>query len=78
MTADRKHALFRVSFQTSVIDFSKASRTSLFNGELKQQRRQREREKAVGLDWKNNNFALASPVLVHFFGVAARLQREGA
>ena len=31
-----------------------------------------------GLDWQNNNFALASPFFVHFFAVVARLQRENA
>ena len=28
-------------------------------------------KRAAGLDWKNNNFARASPFLVHFFAVAA-------
>ena len=35
-------------------------------------------KKPIGLDWKNNNFARASRFLVHFFTVAARLQRESA
>ena len=33
---------------------------------------------AIGLDWKNNNFARASRFFVHFFAVVARLQRESA
>ena len=33
-------------------------------------------KKAIGLDWQNNNFAHASCFLVHFFAVAAQLQRE--
>ena len=33
-------------------------------------------KKAIGLDWQNNNFARASRFFVHFFAVAARLQRE--
>ena len=33
-------------------------------------------KKAIGLDLQNNNSALASRFLVHFFVVAARLQRE--
>ena len=35
-------------------------------------------KKAIGLDWQNNNFARASRFFVHFFAVAARLQRESA
>ena len=35
-------------------------------------------EKAKGLDWQNNNFARALRFFVHFFAVAARLQRESA
>ena len=35
-------------------------------------------KKAMGLDWQNNNFAGASRFFVHFFAVAARLQRENA
>ena len=35
-------------------------------------------KKAIGLDWQNNNFARASRFFVHFFVVAARLQRESA
>ena len=35
-------------------------------------------KKAIGLDWKNNNFACASPFFEHFFAVVARLQRESA
>ena len=35
-------------------------------------------KKAKGLDWQNNNFALALRFFVHFFAVAARLQRESA
>ena len=35
-------------------------------------------KKAIGLDWQNNNFARASRFFVHFFAVAARLQRENA
>ena len=35
-------------------------------------------KKAMGLDWQNNNFARASRFFVHFFAVAARLQRESA
>ena len=50
--------------------------------ELKQRRRRRQRErqknKTIGLDWQNNNFARASPFSVHFFAVAARVQRENA
>ena len=34
--------------------------------------------KPIGLDQQNNNFARASRFLVHFFTVAARLQRESA
>ena len=34
------------------------------------------RKKAIGLDWRNNNFARSSRFFVHFFAVAARLQRE--
>ena len=50
------------------------------NRGLKQRRRrrQRERQKAIGLDRQNNNFARASRVFLHFFAVAARLQRESA
>ena len=49
------------------------------NRELKQRRRrQQEREKAMGSDWLNNNFAHESCFFVHFFAVAARLQRESA
>ena len=35
-------------------------------------------KKAIGLDWQNNNFARASHLFVHFFAVAARVQRENA
>ena len=35
-------------------------------------------KKAIGLDKQNNNFARASRFFVHFFAVAARLQRESA
>ena len=35
-------------------------------------------KKAIGLDWQNNNFASTSRFFVHFFNVAARLQRESA
>ena len=35
-------------------------------------------KKAIGLDWHNNNFALASRFFVHFFPVSARLRRENA
>ena len=35
-------------------------------------------KKAIGLDRQNNNFARASRVFLHFFAVAARLQRESA
>ena len=41
-------------------------------------RRKRERQKAISLDGQNNNFARASRFFVHFFNVAARLQRESA
>ena len=44
------------------------------NGELQQRRRQ----KAVGLDWQNNNLARASRIFVHFFAVTARLRRENS
>ena len=33
---------------------------------------------AIGLEWQNNNSARASRFLVHFFTVAAWLQRESA
>ena len=48
--------------------------------ELKQRprRRQRERQKAVGLDKPNNTFARAARFLIHFFAVVARLRRETA
>ena len=50
------------------------------NRELKQRRRrqQRERQKAVALDWQNKNFARASRFFVHFFAVTVRLQRESS
>ena len=35
-------------------------------------------KKAIGSDWLNNNVALESCFFVHFFAVAARLQRESA
>ena len=35
-------------------------------------------KKAIGLDKQNINFARASRFFVHFFAVAARLQRESA
>ena len=35
-------------------------------------------KKAMGLDWQNNNFARASRFFVHFYAVAARLERESA
>ena len=35
-------------------------------------------KKAIGLDWQHNNIVRASRFLVHFFAVAARLQRESA
>ena len=35
-------------------------------------------KKAKGLDKQNNNFARALRFFVHFFAVAARLQRESA
>ena len=36
------------------------------------------RNKPIGLDWQNNNFARASRLFVHFVAVVARLQRENA
>ena len=35
-------------------------------------------EKAIGLDWQNNNYSRASRFFVHFFAVVARLRRENA
>ena len=35
-------------------------------------------EKAIGLDWQNNNSARASRFFVHFFTVTARLRSENA
>ena len=44
---------------------------------MPRRRRQRERQtEAKGLDQQNNNSARAARVLVHFFAVTARLQRE--
>ena len=44
---------------------------------MPRRRRQREREtEAKGLNQQNNNSARAARVLVHFFGVTARLRRE--
>ena len=31
--------------------------------------------KAIGLNWQNNNFTLASHFFVHFFAVTTRLRR---
>ena len=52
----------------------------LFSGSLskKLRRRQRERQKAIGLYKQNNNFASALRFFVHLFAVVARLQRESA
>ena len=44
----------------------------------RRRRRQRERQKAIGFDQQNNNFARASRFFVHFSAVVARLQRESA
>ena len=41
-------------------------------------RRQREWQKAMGLDWQNNNFARASRFFVYFLAVVVRLQSESA
>ena len=55
---------------------------ALFHGntELKQRRgrRQREQQKAIGLDEqkKKNNFARASRIFAHFLAIVARLPRE--
>ena len=50
------------------------------NRELNQrgQRQQGRRQKAIDLDWQNNNFAHESRFFVHFFAVTARLQRESS
>ena len=55
--------------------------TSVNIRELKQRRRQHQREwqKNKGLDWQNNSSACASPLLIaHFFAVTARLRCENA
>ena len=44
----------------------------------RRRRRQREWQKAMGLDWQNNNFARASRFFVYFLSVVARLQSESA
>ena len=49
------------------VSLSDASPGSLSNYEGK---------KATGLDWQNNNFALASRFFIHFFALVARLRRE--
>ena len=49
------------------VSLSDASLGSLSNYEGK---------KATGLDWQNNNFALASRFFIHFFALVARLRRE--
>ena len=36
------------------------------------------RSLSLGLDWQNNNFACISRFFLHFFAVAALLQRESA
>ena len=41
-----------------------------------QRRRQRERQKAIGLHLQNNNAASTSRFLVHFFAVVVRLRRK--
>ena len=48
------------------------------NTELKQRRgrRQREQQKAIGLDEQKKNFARASRVFAHFLAVVAQLPRE--
>ena len=46
--------------------------------ELKLRRRERERQKATGLDKQNNDFARVSRIFVHFFAVTVRLRRECA
>ena len=50
------------------------------NRGLKQRRRggNENGKKATGLDRQNKNFARTSRVFLHFFAVAARLQRESA
>ena len=55
-------------------------RPLLFSGSLSKRlrRRQRERQKAIGLYKQNNNFASALRFFVHLFAVVARLQRESA
>ena len=52
----------------------------LFSGSLSKRlrRRQRERQKVIGLYKQNNNFASALRFFVHLFAVVARLQRECA
>ena len=48
-------------------------------GELKQPRRQRERQKtATGLDWQNNNAERTARFFAHFFSVVVRLGRKTA
>ena len=51
-------------------------RSLLDSGELKKQRRRRERQKTNRFRLKNNNFARVSRFFEHFAAVVARLQRE--
>ena len=73
----------RASFCTVILtvwDITVVTLSRDTNRELKQRRRWRQREgqKAIDLDKKNNNFARASRFFVHFFDVTARLRRENA
>ena len=43
------------------------------NRELKQRQGNETGKKAIGLDWKKNNFVRASRFFVHFLAVIARL-----
>lgn len=54
------------------------ARFAAIKRELKQprQRQQRKRQKAVGLNWQNPNFALASRSFLQLFTLTARLRSE--
>ena len=67
------HLLNLIDKQSHVRDISRTGSLSNDDGDGNENDK-----KAIGLDWQTNNIVRASRFLVHFFAVAARLQRESA